>query len=141
MTFASYGRSPRLTQSHRFSPTPSSKGGTCRSPTLTVGSVFHLVYGAGFSAYGCYFLHISTTVCETVLEKRPAGVPGGHIVLVEEHVKPFIWDFTQGGTDVLLYIDKNLGERAAELTSVKPSVCLSVWPGVGSCPVTESLAY
>ena len=63
------------------------------------------------------------------MEKRPAGVPGGHIVLVEEHVKPFIWDFTQGGTDVLLYIDKNLGERAAELTSVKPSVCLSVWPG------------
>lgn len=57
---------------------------------------------------------------------RPAAVPRGRIVLVEEHVKPFIWDFTQGGTDVLLYIDKNLRERAAELTSVKPTVCLSV---------------
>lgn len=92
----------------------------------------------GFFAYGCCFLHISTTVCETVV-KRTAGVPGGRVVLIEEYVKPFIWDCTQGGTDVLLYIDKNLGERVAELTSVKLSVCLSVLPGVGSCPVT--LAY
>lgn len=64
--------------------------------------------------------------------KRTAGVPGGRVVLIEEYVKPFIWDCTQGGTDVLLYIDKNLGERAAELTSVKPAVCLSVcfaWSG------------
>lgn len=78
-----------------------------------------------FLAYGCYFLHISTTVCETIV-RRTAGVPGGRVVLIEEYVKPFIWDCTQGGTDVLLSIDKNLGERAAELTSVKPAVCLSV---------------
>ena len=52
------------------------------------------------------------------------GGQGGHVVLIGEYVKPLIWDCTQGGTDVLLYTDKNLKERVAELTSVKPTVCL-----------------
>lgn len=74
-------------------------------------SLFHLADVSKVSLHmdAVSFSTSALTVCETVV-KRTAGVPGGRNVLIEEYVKPFIWDCAQGGTDVLLYIDKNLGE-------------------------------
>ena len=44
-------------------------------------------------------------------------------------MKSFIWKSTEGRTDALLYINKKLREKVADLTSA-----LSVLPGVGSWP-------